>query len=66
MAEQNGQVSRRDFLKTAAAGLALGLVGKPAFSAVKEEHDLVVISGDPAAATKATAIVGANSVGVLH
>jgi uncharacterized protein (DUF362 family) len=53
MGEQNGQVSRRDFLKTAAAGLALGLVGKPGFSAAKEEHDLVVVSGDPATATKA-------------
>jgi len=53
MGGQSGQVSRRDFLKTAAAGLALSLAGKPGFLAAKEEHDLVVISGAPATATKA-------------
>ncbi len=45
-------ITRRKFLKTAAAGMALGLVGRPVFSFAKEEHDLAVISGDPAAATK--------------
>ena len=53
MGRQGGQFSRRDFLKTAAAGLALSLAGKPGFLVAKEEHDLVVMSGDPAAATKA-------------
>jgi uncharacterized protein (DUF362 family) len=46
-------ITRRDFLKTASAGLALSLAGKPAFLEAKDEHDLVVISGDPAGATKA-------------
>jgi uncharacterized protein (DUF362 family) len=53
MGRPRGQISRRDFLKTAAAGLALSLAGKPGFLAAKEEHDLVVMSGDPAPATKA-------------
>ncbi len=53
MERQSGQISRRDFLKTAAAGLALSLAGKPGLLAAKEEPDLVVMSGDPAAATKA-------------
>jgi len=46
------KITRRDFLKTAAAGALLGLVGRPAFSDAKEEHDLAVISGEPAGATK--------------
>ena len=45
-------MTRRKFLKTAAAGVALGLVGRPSFSFVKEEYDLAVISGEPAAATR--------------
>jgi len=53
MGRQSGQISRRDFLKTAAAGLALSLAGRSGFLAAKEEHDLVAISGDPAPATKA-------------
>jgi len=53
MIEKSGQISRRDFLKTAAAGLALSLAGRPSFLDAKEEHDLVVISGDPVTATKA-------------
>jgi uncharacterized protein (DUF362 family) len=53
MIEKSGQISRRDFLKTAAAGLALSLAGRPSFLEAKEEHDLVVISGDPVTATKA-------------
>lgn len=32
--------------------MALGLAGRPAFSAAKYEFDLVVISGEPAAATR--------------
>ena len=46
------EITRRDFLKSAAAGAALTLAGKPVFSNAKEEYDLVVISGDPAAATR--------------
>jgi len=53
MSEQSGQISRRDFLKTAAAGLALSLAGRPSFLEGKEDHDLVVISGDPVTATRA-------------
>ncbi len=32
--------------------MALGFVGKPSFSFAKEEYDLAVISGEPAAATR--------------
>lgn len=46
------EITRRDFLKSAAAGAALTLAGKPVFSNAKEEYDLAVISGDPAAATR--------------
>lgn len=45
-------ITRREFLKTSAAGLALGLAGRPAYSGAKDEFDLAVISGEPAAATK--------------
>jgi uncharacterized protein (DUF362 family) len=45
-------ITRREFLKTSATGVALGLAGRPAFSEAKEEYDLVVISGEPVAATK--------------
>jgi uncharacterized protein (DUF362 family) len=45
-------MTRRRFLKTAAAGLALGISGSPSFSLAKEEYDLAVITGEPAAATK--------------
>ncbi len=45
-------MTRRKFLKTTAAGIALGLAGRPSFSIAKEEVDLAVISGDPVAATK--------------
>lgn len=45
-------MTRRKFLKTTAAGVALGLAGRPSFSIAKEEVDLAVISGDPVAATK--------------
>ncbi len=46
------KITRRDFLKSAAAGAAWTLAGKPIFSNAKEEYDLAVISGDPAAATR--------------
>jgi uncharacterized protein (DUF362 family) len=45
-------ISRRQFLKTTAAGVAFALVSRPLLSEAKEEHDLVVTSGEPAAATK--------------
>ena len=45
-------MTRRKFLKTAAAGMALGLAGTPSFSFGKEEYDLAVISGEPVAATR--------------
>ena len=45
-------ITRRKFLKTAAAGVAFGLVGNPSFAVAKEEFDLAVISGEPVAATK--------------
>ena len=52
MSESNQRITRRKFLKTAAAGVALGLVGSPSFSVAKEEYDLAVISGEPVAATR--------------
>jgi len=45
-------ITRRKFLKTAAAGMALGLVGSPSFLEAKEDYDLVAISGEPVAATR--------------
>jgi uncharacterized protein (DUF362 family) len=45
-------MTRREFLKTAAAGVVLGLAGRPYFLEAKEEYDLVAISGEPVAATK--------------
>ncbi len=45
--------TRREFLKTtAAAGLALRLPGQLAPVEAATDHDLVVVSGDPAAATR--------------
>ena len=52
MSEWYQRITRRKFLKTAAAGLALGLAGRPSFSMAREEVDLAAISGDPVAATK--------------
>ena len=45
-------MTRRKFLKTAAAGVALGLVSSPSLSMAKEEYDLAVISGAPVSATR--------------
>jgi uncharacterized protein (DUF362 family) len=45
-------MTRRQFFKTAAAGVALGIAGSPSFLSAKEEYDLAVISGEPEAATK--------------
>jgi len=50
--KHNRTITRRKFLKTAAAGVALGLIGSPSFSFAKEEYDLAVISGEPVAATR--------------
>jgi len=45
-------MTRRKFLKTTAAGVALGLVGDPSLLMAKEEYDLAVISGEPVSATR--------------
>ena len=52
MSECSQRITRRKFLKTTAAGIALGLAGTHSFSIAREEVDLAVISGDPVAATK--------------
>lgn len=52
MGKGTNGLSRRDFLKTATAGLAMGMAGRPDWLLAKEDYDLVVISGDPAVATK--------------
>ena len=49
--DRNG-MSRRDFLMTASVGLAMGIAGGPDWLLAKEDYDLAVISGDPAAATR--------------
>jgi uncharacterized protein (DUF362 family) len=45
-------VSRRDFLKAASTGLAVGLAGQSLEASAAPAYDLAVISGDPAAATR--------------
>jgi uncharacterized protein (DUF362 family) len=52
MGEHKQKITRRQFLKTTAAGVALGLVSRPSFSLAKDEYDLAVISGEPVAATR--------------
>ena len=52
MSEPKLTITRRRFLKTAAAGAALSIIGKPGLSVSGEDYDLAVISGDPVAATK--------------
>jgi len=52
VSKQNRTITRRQFLKTAAAGIALGMAAKPEFPYAKEEYDLAVISGEPVAATR--------------
>ena len=52
MGFKNTGITRREFLKATSAGLALGVIGKSGFLLAKEDYDLVVISGDPAAATR--------------
>ncbi len=61
MGFKNTGITRREFLKATSAGLALGVIGKPGFLLAKEDYDLVVINGDPAAATrKALEAMGGN------
>jgi len=52
VSKEHREMTRRKFLKTAVAGMALGLAGSPSSSLAKEEYDLVVISGEPVAATR--------------
>jgi uncharacterized protein (DUF362 family) len=55
-------MTRRKFLKSTATGIALSLIGKPVFSQQKGNYDLVVTTGDPAAATrKALDVLGGIS-----
>lgn len=62
MSIDNKPITRRKFLKMAAAGTALTLPGKPSFTFAKEEYDLAVISGEPVAATrKALEAIGSIS-----
>jgi uncharacterized protein (DUF362 family) len=62
VSKDNREMTRRKFLKTAAAGMALGLASRPSFSFAKEEYDLAVISGEPVAATrKALEVLGGVS-----
>jgi uncharacterized protein (DUF362 family) len=56
------ELTRRQFMKTAAVATALGLTGEPSFSQAKEGYDLAVISGEPIAATqKALEVMGGIS-----
>ncbi len=52
MNKLNHTITRRKFLKTAVAGMALGLAGGSSISFAKEEYDLAVISGEPVVATR--------------
>ena len=52
MSKYNQSMTRRKFLKTTAAGIALGLAGGASLSVAREEVDLAVISGDPIGATR--------------
>ena len=52
MVDDKQGISRRQFLKATAAGVAIGLAGDTDFLSAAEETDLAVISGEPAAATR--------------
>ena len=59
MVDDSGIISRRQFIITTAAGVAIGLTGYPSFLSAAGEVDLAVISGEPAAATgKALEVMG--------
>lgn len=45
-------ITRRAFLRTAGAGLVMASAGRPDWLLAKEDYDLAVISGEPAAATQ--------------
>jgi uncharacterized protein (DUF362 family) len=47
-----GRLTRRSFLKSAAAGLAWGVAWRPALPGAAEEYDIAAVNGDPVAATK--------------
>ncbi|MDZ4165108.1 MAG: DUF362 domain-containing protein [Smithellaceae bacterium] len=51
MAERKRGITRREFLKTTAVGVAFGMAGLPPISSAAEGVDLAVISGEAAAAT---------------
>jgi uncharacterized protein (DUF362 family) len=52
MARHRHGTTRRNFLKAAAAGLVWGLPAKPSVADGATDPDLVVVAGDPAAATR--------------
>lgn len=52
MIEFKKEITRRKFLKAAVAGTALRIAAWPSLPSAKEEYDLVVISGEPSAATR--------------
>src|SRR3989339_402307 len=52
MIDHKQGISRRQFLKATAAGVAVGLAGDPSWLCAVEQVDLAVISGEPAAATR--------------
>jgi uncharacterized protein (DUF362 family) len=52
MEDPHHRTTRRGFLKAAAAGLALSLQGRSSSGGTTGDQDVVVISGDPAAATR--------------
>lgn len=57
-----GNITRRTFLKSAAAGLAWGMAWRPGLPQAAEQYDLAAVTGDPAAATrKALEVMGGIS-----
>ncbi len=52
MGAHSRTISRRQLLKIVATGVALSFAEAPVFLDAKDEYDLVVISGEPAVATK--------------
>jgi uncharacterized protein (DUF362 family) len=52
MGSQESGYTRREFLKSTGAGLALGVIGRPGLLMARDNFDLVVINGEPAAATR--------------
>lgn len=52
MGSRGSGFTRREFLKAASVGVALAWAGRPGLLAAAPESDVVVVSGDPAAATR--------------